>query len=81
MGETFGSVYEQMYYAKRRETLVEGVTEYTAGKFGEPEREYRARVVVAITTRLTNSPELNNNPLKEGLLERGLVKLKTLTDQ
>ena len=52
------------------EMRVEERTEYTVRKSGEPRLEDRARIVVAITTRLINSPELNNHPLKEGLLER-----------
>ena len=41
------------------------------GKFVDPSRKSVARIVVAITTLLTNSPELSNQR-KEGLLERML---------
>ena len=64
---TFGFVYEQKYDDQR---LVEEITENTVGKFVDPSMKSMARRVVAITARLTNSPELNNNALKEGLLER-----------
>ena len=70
VGLTFSSVHEQMYDAKRLEMLVEEMTEYTLGKFVDPSREPLARKIGALTTLLTNYPELNDNQLKEGLLER-----------
>ena len=67
VGVTFGVVYKQKYDAQR---LVEEITEYAVGEFRDPSMKSMARRVVAITNRVTNSPELNNNSLKEGLLEK-----------
>ena len=44
VGVTFGFLYEQMYYDKRREMLVEEVTKYTAGKLMDPSMESKVSV-------------------------------------
>ena len=75
VGGTFRFIYEPMNDAKRLERLVEK-TEYLVGKFVDPSTKSRVRIVVAITTLWTNSTELNNQ-LKEGLLERMLVRARS----
>ena len=72
---TFGVVDEQMYDAKRLERLRGEKTEYTVGKFVDPSMKSMARIVVAIPALSTNPPEWNHQ-LKEGLLERMLVRAR-----
>merc|ERR1719234_39012 len=69
VGVTFGFLYEQMYDDKRREALIAEVSKFTQEKLMDPGIESKVRVVVGITTLLTNAPELGNSQLKEGLLE------------
>merc|ERR1712004_591618 len=69
VGVTFGHLYEQMYDDKRRAQLVEVVSKYTEQQLLDPSMESKVRVVVGITTLLTNAPELGNSQLKDGLLE------------
>merc|ERR1711962_1263700 len=73
VGVTFGHLYEQMYDDKRRAQLVEVVSKYTEQQLLDPSMESKVRVVVGITTLLTNAPELGNSQLKDGLLEMMLV--------
>merc|ERR1712004_231935 len=68
VGVTFGHLYEQMYDDKRRAQLVEVVSKYTEQQLLDPSMESKVRVVVGITTLLTNAPELGNSQLKDGLL-------------
>ena len=73
VGVTFGHLYEQMYDDKRRAQLVEVVSKYTEEQLLDPSMESKVRVVVGITTLLTNAPELGNSQLKDGLLQMMLV--------
>lgn len=73
VGVTFGHLYEQMYDDKRRAQLVEVVSKYTEQQLLDPSMESKVRVVVGITTLLTNAPELGNSQLKDGLLQMMLV--------
>jgi len=73
VGVTFGHLYEQMYDDKRRTQLVEVVSKYTEEQLLDPSMESKVRVVVGITTLLTNAPELGNSQLKDGLLQMMLV--------
>lgn len=77
VGVTFGFLYEQMYDDKRREALIAEVAKFTQEKLMDPGMESKVRVVAAITTLLTNAPELGNSQLKEGLLEMMLVMARS----
>merc|ERR1719234_2711287 len=77
VGVTFGFLYEQMYDDKRREALIAEVSKFTQEKLMDPGIESKVRIVVAITTLLTNAPELGNSQLKEGLLEMMLVMARS----
>jgi len=77
VGVTFGFLYEQMYDDKRRAALIAEVSKFTQEKLMDPGIESKVRIVVAITTLLTNAPELGNSQLKEGLLEMMLVMARS----
>jgi len=77
VGVTFGFLYEQMYDDRRREALISEVGKFTQSKLMDPGMESKVRIVVAITTLLTNAPELGNSQLKEGLLEMMLVMARS----
>eukprot|EP00090_Calanus_glacialis_P004732 TRINITY_DN13559_c0_g1_i1.p1 TRINITY_DN13559_c0_g1~~TRINITY_DN13559_c0_g1_i1.p1 ORF type:complete len:1002 (-),score=408.50 TRINITY_DN13559_c0_g1_i1:92-3097(-) len=77
VGVTFGFLYEQMYDDRRREALISEVGKFTQEKLMDPGMESKVRIVVAITTLLTNAPELGNSQLKEGLLEMMLVMARS----
>lgn len=77
VGVTFGFLYEQMYDDRRREALIAEVGKFTQEKLMDPGMESKVRIVVAITTLLTNAPELGNSQLKEGLLEMMLVMARS----
>ena len=66
-GVTFGFLYEQMYDDRRREALIAEVGKFTQEKLMDPGMESKVRIVVAITTLLTNAPELRNSQLGTGL--------------
>ena len=61
----------------RREALIAEVGKVTQEKLMDPGMENKVRIVVAITTLLTNAPELGNSQLKEGLLEMMLVMARS----
>ena len=63
VGVTFGFLYEQMYDDRRREALIAEVGKFTQEKLMDPGMESKVRIVVAITTLLTNAPELRNSQL------------------
>ena len=67
VGVTFGFLYEQMYDDRRREALIAEVGKFTQEKLMDPGMESKVRIVVAITTLLTNAPELRNSQLGTGL--------------
>ena len=75
-GRILGFVYKQRYNTKRPERLVEEMTNDSVGKFVDPSRKSMARIVMAITTRVTNYPKLNNQ-LKEGLREGTLGRARS----
>merc|ERR1712127_514445 len=77
VGVTFGHLYEQMWDDKRRQTLVDEISKYTSEKLMDPSMDAKVRLVVGITTLLTNAPELGNSQLKEGLLEMMLVMARS----
>ena len=77
VGVTFGFLYEQMYDDPRREALIAEVGKFTQEKLMDPGMESKVRIVVAITTLLTNAPDLGNSQLKEGLLEMMLVMARS----
>jgi hypothetical protein len=68
MGVTFGFLYEQMYSDRRREALIAEVGKFTQEKLMDPGMDSKVRIMVAITTLLTNAPELGNSQLKEMML-------------
>merc|ERR1719283_344024 len=57
--------------------MVEVISKYTSEKLMDPSMESKVRIVVGITTLLTNAPELGNSQLKEGLLEMMLVMARS----
>jgi hypothetical protein len=77
MGVTFGFLYEQMYSDRRREALIAEVGKFTQEKLMDPGMDSKVRIMGAITTLLTNAPELGNSQLKEGLLEMMLIMARS----
>ena len=66
-----------MYDDRRREALIAEVGKFTQEKLMDPVMESKVRIMVIITTLLTNAPELGNSQLKEGLLEMMLVMARS----
>ena len=67
LGVTFGFLYEQMYDDRRTDALIAEVGKFTQEKLMDTVMESKVRIMVIITTLLTNAPELGNSQLKEGL--------------
>ena len=63
---------------KQKRTDESGVGKFTHEKLMDQSIESKVtKLVVAITTFLTNAPEMSNNKLKEGLIEMMLVMARS----
>jgi len=78
VGVCLGRMYDQMGSDELRTKLQDEVDKFVKDKLLEPGMESKVRVTVAVTTLLTNAPEMGNSQIgKQGVLQMMLMMAKS----